>query len=118
MQHSRRAILAAALFILSLCLAPFTAGAEPFKCSACHRDLIRGSVAHKPVAAGQCLKCHQQFSDDHPLGKGSMGFIVPKDKLCVVCHTTLLTKPHLHKPVAQGLCYACHMPHSSDNKAL
>ena len=108
----------AALFILSLCLAPVPAGAEPFKCSACHRDLIRGSVAHKPVAAGQCLKCHQQLSDDHPLGKGSMGFIVPKEKLCVVCHTTLLKKPHLHKPVAQGLCYACHMPHSSDNKAL
>ena len=118
MQHSRRSILTAALFILSLCLAPITAGAEPFKCSACHRDLIRGSVAHKPVAEGQCLRCHQQFSDDHPLGKGSMGFIVPKDKLCVVCHTTLLKLPHLHKPVAQGLCYACHMPHSSDNKAL
>ena len=118
MQHSSRAYLLAALFILSLCLAPVPAGAEPFKCSACHRDLIRGSVAHKPVAAGQCLKCHQQLSDDHPLGKGSMGFIVPKEKLCVVCHTTLLKKPHLHKPVAQGLCYACHMPHSSDNKAL
>ena len=118
MQHSRRAILTAALFVLSICFVPALAGAEPFKCSICHHDLTSGSVTHKPVAAGQCLRCHKQLSDNHPLGQGSMGFIVQKDKLCVTCHTTLLTKPHLHKPVAQGLCYACHMPHSSENKAL
>ena len=118
MQHSRSAILTAALFLLALSFVPAPAGAEPFKCSACHRGLAQGNYAHKPVAAGECLRCHKQFSDDHPLGKGSMGFIVPKDKLCVTCHTTLIKKPHLHKPVAQGLCYACHLPHASANKAL
>jgi predicted CXXCH cytochrome family protein len=118
MQLSRRAYLAAWLFLVTLCSLPAAAGAEPFKCSACHRGLVRGSVAHKPVAAGECLRCHQQFSDDHPLGKGSMGFIVPKEKLCAVCHGSLLVKKNIHKPVANGGCTACHLPHSSDNKAL
>ena len=118
MQHLRRAFQAAALILLTLCFVPAPAGAEPFKCSACHRGLAKGSVAHKPVAAGECLRCHKQFSDDHPLGKGSMGFIVPKEKLCVTCHTTLLKKPFLHKPVGQGDCTACHQAHSSENKSL
>jgi len=118
MQRFLRAIPALALLVVTLSFVPALAGAEPFKCSACHRDLDRGRVVHRPVADGECLRCHQQLSDDHPLGKGSMGFIVAKDKLCVTCHTTLLKKPNLHKPVAQGLCYACHLPHSSENKAL
>ena len=118
MARSRRAYLAAAFLLFCNCFVPALAGAEPFKCSVCHRDLVRGEVVHKPVAAGQCLRCHQQFSDDHPVVKGSMGFIVPKEKLCAVCHGALLTKSHLHKPVALGQCTACHLPHSSDNKAL
>jgi predicted CXXCH cytochrome family protein len=120
MRHFLRAFPAAAVlvFLGVLLLPAFALAGEPFKCSSCHRELIRGAVAHKPVAAGQCLRCHQQLSDNHPLGKGSMGFIVPKEKLCVTCHTTLLKKPFLHKPVAEGKCTACHQPHSSDNKAL
>lgn len=118
MRHFLRAYPAAALIFLGALLLPAFAQAEPFKCSACHKELIRGTVAHKPVAAGQCLRCHQQLSDDHPLGKGSMGFIVPKEKLCAVCHGALIKKPFLHKPVAKGECTACHMPHSSDNKSL
>jgi predicted CXXCH cytochrome family protein len=118
MRHFLRAYPAAALIFLGALLLPALVQAEPFKCSACHKELIRGTVAHKPVAAGQCLRCHQQFSDDHPLGKGSMGFIVPKEKLCAVCHGALIKKPFLHKPVAKGECTACHMPHSSDNKSL
>ena len=118
MQHLLRAVLAAAAMVLTLSFVPAPAGAEPFKCSACHRGLAKASFAHKPVAAGQCLRCHQQLSGDHPLGKGSMGFIVPKEKLCVSCHTTLLKKPNLHKPVALGQCTLCHVPHSSENKSL
>ncbi|HEY5512658.1 MAG TPA: cytochrome c3 family protein [Geomonas sp.] len=118
MQRSRKAYLAVAFLLLCLCLVPALAGAEPFKCSACHRGLTSGQVVHKPVAAGECLRCHQQFSDDHPLGKGSMGFIVPKEKLCAVCHGALLKKPFIHKPVAKGECTACHLPHSSENKSL
>jgi len=108
------------LFFAALCFVPALAGAEPFKCSACHRGLANGSVAHKPVAEGECLRCHQQFSDNHPLGKRSMGFIVQKDKLCLTCHTTLLKKekPMLHKPVAEGKCYLCHVPHSGEIKSL
>jgi predicted CXXCH cytochrome family protein len=118
MRLSRRAFWQCALFLLTLCCVPALAGAEPFKCSACHRGLANGSVAHKPVAQSKCLDCHQQFSDDHPLGKGSMGFVVPKDKLCVHCHTTLLKKPMLHKPVALGHCTDCHVPHAGENKSL
>ncbi|HBA89845.1 MAG TPA: cytochrome C [Geobacter sp.] len=106
------------LFLVGSILLPDAAVAEPFKCSACHKDLIRGAVGHKPVAAGQCLRCHQQFSDNHPLGKDSMGFIVQKEKLCAVCHGQLLQKKVLHKPVGQGKCTDCHMAHSSDHKSL
>src|SRR6185369_7808579 len=119
MHRSRRAYLAAAIVLLCLCLVPVLAGAEPFKCSACHRDLAQGTVKHKPVAAGECLRCHRQFSDDHPLGKGSMGFIVPKkEQLCVVCHGTLVQKKVLHKPVGLGECTSCHVAHSGENKSL
>jgi len=76
-------------------------------------------VVHKPVGAWECLRCHKQFSDDHPLGKGSMGFIVPtKEQLCVTCHGALVQKKVLHKPVGQGQCTLCHWHHSSDNKKL
>jgi len=118
MQGSLKAYMVVACFLFGLGLVPASAGAEPFKCDTCHRSLIRGTFAHKPVADGNCLKCHQQLSDNHPLGKGSMGFIVPKAQLCAVCHGGLLKKPNVHKPVASGECYACHLPHSSDNKAL
>jgi len=118
MRHLFGTYPAKALIILGMLLLPALAQAEPFKCSACHKGLARGAVAHKPVAAGECLRCHRQLSDNHPLGQGSMGFIVPKDKLCVVCHTTLIKKPFLHKPVGLGECTACHLPHSSENKAL
>jgi predicted CXXCH cytochrome family protein len=118
MQRSRKAYLAVAFFLLALCLVPALAGAEPFKCSSCHRGLAKGKVAHKPVAAGECLRCHQQLSDNHPMGKESMGFVVPREKLCLSCHNTLLTKKFLHKPVAEGKCTACHQHHASDNKSL
>lgn len=121
MQPCRNALLFSVVFLMTFCLlTPARAGVqEPFKCDICHRDLGKtGKVKHKPVAAGQCLRCHQQLSNDHPLEKGSMGFVVEKTKLCVHCHTTLLKKPMLHKPVADGLCYNCHEPHSSDNKSL
>lgn len=112
------ATAAALLFLLGVVLLPDGAGAEPFKCSACHKDLVRSRFGHKPVAAGECLRCHQQFNDNHPLGKDSMGFIVPKEKLCAVCHGRLLAKKVLHKPVGEGKCTDCHMAHSSDYKSL
>ncbi|MCM0084036.1 cytochrome c3 family protein [Geomonas sp. Red32] len=114
-----RLAAAGALLTISLVLVPGLARAE-FKCSSCHRGLITGSVAHPPVAAGECTHCHRQLSDAHPLEKGSMGFVVPREKLCLHCHTKLLTdsKPFFHKPVAEGKCTGCHNHHSSDYKAL
>ncbi|WP_136514798.1 cytochrome c3 family protein [Geomonas edaphica] len=106
------------LFCAGVTLLPGGAGAEPFKCSICHKDLIRGPVPHKPVAAGKCLDCHKQFSDNHPLGKDSMGFKVPKENLCATCHGYIVQKPFLHKPVGKGECTSCHMAHSADYKSL
>jgi predicted CXXCH cytochrome family protein len=117
MRRTLGLVSAAALLIFGILL-PGRALAEPFKCSSCHRGLSSGSVTHKPVAAGECLRCHQQFSDNHPLEKGSMGFVVPKEKLCTHCHKTLLTKPFLHKPVAEGNCTGCHLHHTGENKSL
>jgi predicted CXXCH cytochrome family protein len=121
MHHTRSIPAAVALIVLGVLLLPgIVLAAEPFKCSTCHNEVARGTVAHKPVAAGQCLRCHQQLSDNHPLDKGSMSFVVPKEKLCLSCHTTLLQadKPLLHKPVAEGKCTGCHRHHTSDNKSL
>jgi len=122
MRHSIRAYPAVAALILVLLgavLLPDAASAlESFDCSVCHKGLVRGEVKHKPVADGKCMDCHRQFSYNHPLGKGSIGFIVPKEKLCAVCHGGLLQKKFLHKPVADGECSACHMAHTSDNKSL
>ena len=112
--------VATALFLVLLCgiLSPDAAQAEPFKCSVCHKGLVRGSVPHKPVASGKCMDCHQQFNDNHPLGKDSMGFIVPKEKLCATCHSHVVQKPFLHGPVGTGECTGCHMAHSADQKYL
>ncbi|HBG06054.1 MAG: cytochrome C [Geobacteraceae bacterium GWC2_58_44] len=118
MRHPLWTYPAVALIMLGILLLPAFALAEPFKCSACHRGLASGAVAHKPVAAGECLRCHQQLSDNHPLGKESMGFIAPKEKLCAVCHPGVVQKPFLHKPVAEGKCTACHLHHSSEHKSL
>lgn len=120
MRHSLRANPAlAALILFGVLLLPgFALADQPFNCRSCHKDLVRGKVAHKPVAAGHCLKCHQQLSYNHPLGKGSMGFIVPKGELCAVCHGGLLKKKFIHRPVARGECTACHLPHVSEHKAL
>jgi predicted CXXCH cytochrome family protein len=107
---------AAVLLVCFLMLPSFAlAGvADPFKCEMCHRTLHLGTVVHKPVAAKACLKCHEQFSNDHPLGKGSVGFIVPKEKLCAVCHGQLVKKKFLHGPVGKGNCTACHLPHNGE----
>ena len=107
-----------ALIIVAALLLPALAQAEPFKCSACHRGLGKGPVPHKPVAAGECLRCHQQLSDNHPLGKESMGFIVPRQNLCAHCHGHVVKKPFLHGPVGKGDCTACHQWHVADNKSL
>lgn len=112
------AALALFLLILGAILVPDGARAESFDCSICHKGLVTGSVEHKPVAAGKCMDCHKQFNDNHPLGKDSMGFIVPKDKLCAECHGQLVQKPLLHGPVGTGECTACHQAHSAEQKSL
>lgn len=109
----------AVLIILGAFFLPGRALAfEPFKCSSCHRQMITGPVAHKPVAAGQCLRCHRQVSGEHPLEKGSMDFVVPKLQLCAHCHGKLVQKKFLHKPVGDGTCTLCHEAHSAQNKSL
>lgn len=119
MRHALRTYPAVALIIFCLLLLPGLALAEPFKCSACHRGLGRdAAVPHKPVAAGECLRCHQQLSDNHPLGKESMGFVVPRQNLCAHCHGHVVQKPFLHKPVGTGDCTLCHQWHGAENKAL
>uniref|UniRef100_C6E5L5 Cytochrome C family protein n=1 Tax=Geobacter sp. (strain M21) TaxID=443144 RepID=C6E5L5_GEOSM len=119
MRHSLWAhpVAALVLFVLGAILLPDAARAE-FTCSICHKGLVRGSVPHKPVAAGRCMDCHKQFNDNHPLGKDSMGFKVPKENLCAGCHTHVVKKKFLHKPVGTGECTGCHMAHSADVKYL
>ena len=110
---------AKAIVLIGVLLLPaFASAFEPFNCNACHRGLSSGTTKHKPVEEGECLRCHDQKSNDHPLAKESMGFVVPRQKLCAHCHGALVKKSFLHGPVGTGDCTACHMHHTSDNKSL
>ncbi|MBJ6727018.1 cytochrome c3 family protein [Geomesophilobacter sediminis] len=120
MNHHRNLVLAAVFLVCALML-PSVASAgvsEPFKCSMCHKNLMDGKVVHKPVGAWQCLRCHEQFSLEHPLAKGSIGFITEKKKLCATCHGYIVKKQFLHGPVGKGECTACHLAHSGEFSKL
>lgn len=113
-----RALTLLALWVASsLLVLPHAAVAgvsDPFTCSVCHKQLDQGKVVHKPVLNNGCLKCHEQFSYNHPLGKDSIGFIVERKKLCAHCHGNLVKKKFLHGPVGKGDCTACHRHHNGD----
>lgn len=84
-------------------------------CKACHPDVFSAElqVAHKPVEAGFCLRCHdfhqeQQFA---LLAK-------PQPDICRNCHEVGKPVEQTHPPIAPGECLLCHSGHGGEHKAL
>ena len=93
-------------------------------CIGCHKKYsqthpVRKSwrFEHGPVAAGDCLSCHQPHGSNHRnLLRKKAG------QSCSICHSDLShpkpPHPGLHKPVKQGKCLTCHVSHGSKTRHL
>jgi predicted CXXCH cytochrome family protein len=76
----------------------------------CHADVLAHKVMHGPVAAKQCLDCHQ-YSDP---ALHSFAPVAQADDACLRCHS-MPTKSVVHSPVQKGRCTDCHDPHGSEH---
>lgn len=77
-------------------------------CFVCHKDFIKGSQVHGPVAVGECLACHLPHSSANPsLLKAS------RDEICAVCHRETRLAAGMHDKVTEKTmaCVDCHDPH-------
>ncbi len=89
-------------------------------CFACHDEamakhkFVHVPVAGGPMAAGECLSCHDPH--ESPYAKQ----LVQEGKgLCLMCHADKeeqLKKKHVHAAIDMVGCTGCHSPHSTDNK--
>ncbi|MBI3450305.1 MAG: hypothetical protein HY049_15500 [Acidobacteria bacterium] len=94
----------------------------PDLCVTCHDDprkapAIAGAPAkvHPPVAAGECLTCHNPHaSDQDRLLKA------PQTELCGTCHAEAKAAREVKAPhaPAKEACTGCHQPHSGPDKLL
>ena len=82
------------------------------QCVACHQ--MKGpkdKFVHGPVAAGDCLTCHNPHGSEEPQLVRAFGA-----ELCQGCHVdmkaTLAEKRFVHEPVKED-CASCHNPHAS-----
>ncbi len=94
--------------------------AEGCTTETCHPTMGTQEYVHGPVAAGQCVICHQQSNANHPSGGGS-DFILAEEggkELCFACHERMDQNPVVHKPVQTGDCTACHDPHGSSAELM
>ena len=80
-------------------------------CGVCHKDFIKGSNVHGPVAVGDCLACHLPHNSQYP----SLLKEDP-DKICATCHqeSRLATAMHDRFLVKTISCGECHDPHAGD----
>jgi predicted CXXCH cytochrome family protein len=83
-------------------------------CSECHERKDTKKHVHPPVAAGDCLDCHDPHQSDNKFQLKEDGAT-----LCYMCHEkSKLARSFPHKPVADGNCLGCHDPHQSDQKYM
>lgn len=106
-------------------------------CAKCHpKEHFQGPVTHGPVAAGNCLACHNPHASDH------QGLLRKEPAtLCLDCHPDVKKRPHVivgfssngHplgdekrskevfdplRPGKKFYCAACHEPHRSERPRL
>lgn len=83
-------------------------------CQTCHKGKNLGKYIHGPVAAWQCLQCHDKNNFFAP--------IQPISSKCLQCHqefsTEMFNAKYAHGPSVAGYCNICHNPHNSDKKFL
>ena len=84
-------------------------------CLECHDDLVDDlKFQHGPVAAGECMSCHDPHASDYPQMLKAKGV-----DLCVQCHADLETRitssKFVHQPVKED-CGTCHLAHGGDNR--
>jgi predicted CXXCH cytochrome family protein len=83
-------------------------------CYECHERKDAKKQVHPPVAAGDCLDCHDPHQSDSKFLLKEAG-----GALCFMCHEkSKIERSVPHKPVADGKCLGCHDPHQSDQKHL
>ena len=77
-------------------------------CYVCHTGFIKGAYVHGPVAALDCLFCHEPHTSRYP-------FLLKKDvgMMCTTCHREDRMALSLHKKMAASKieCTECHNPH-------
>lgn len=84
----------------------------------CHAGIVKFPQLHEPVAESDCLACHRQTTDQHPLGKEKSFVLVETGAaLCQQCHD-VFSGQGIHEPVAEGDCLSCHQPHGSNVENL
>ena len=77
-------------------------------CFQCHKDFIKGSYVHGPVAVGDCLACHEPHTSRY-----ASLLKADKNQICSVCHREKRLSIALHDKVSerQISCSDCHDPH-------
>ena len=87
----------------------------PKLCHNCHPDFTASATfVHGPVAAGQCLFCHNPHRSKikHLLNR-------PEPKLCYLCHeVSMVELIPAHLAQQTSACTDCHNPHAGSTKAL
>jgi predicted CXXCH cytochrome family protein len=108
-------ILLFAIFLLLINSVTVWADSPCFQCHA--KKDFSDKFVHKPVAEGNCQKCHNPH-----VAKYAGLLVTMTTELCYDCHDDLRQaaegKKNVHKPFSAGNCLACHDPHSSENKGL
>jgi predicted CXXCH cytochrome family protein len=89
----------------------------PELCFYCHEEAEQKIHPHQPVAAGNCMGCH----DPHT-SSGSSLLSLPEPELCLSCHKNISRliqgKMITHSAIEGGGCISCHQSHGSDIHAL
>lgn len=83
-------------------------------CHECHKRMDTKKYVHSPVAAGDCMDCHDPHQTDNKYMLKDEGAV-----LCYSCHEkSKLDRKFSHQPIAEGKCLDCHDPHQSDHKYM
>jgi predicted CXXCH cytochrome family protein len=73
-------------------------------------------MAHKPVADGDCSKCHDAHATDN-----DFMLVKPQNELCKTCHaisTASFKQAHNNFPMENSRCASCHDPHSTPKTSV
>ncbi len=82
-----------------------------YNCLKCHKTTVDYDYLHAPVAAGDCLTCHNPHASRASMYIDRRGGKI----ICYKCHSSVVRKTDtmLHGPVKNGKCQLCHTPHGS-----